>query len=117
MSARASRSQGACPAASGLFRGYDRKLYVASLDVRRNVDAATPAGPTDEAAARYQAAGTLSASPRGKRSHNAVRPSDVWGMIGDPGRTRTCNPRSRNPLLYPVELRDRLEAGLCASLG
>ena|SRR5579883_841324 len=27
--------------------------------------------------------------------------------IGDPGRIRTCNPRSRNPLLYPVELRDR----------
>lgn len=30
-------------------------------------------------------------------------------IAGDPGRTRTCNPRSRNPLLYPVELRDRLE--------
>lgn len=26
---------------------------------------------------------------------------------GDPDRIRTCNPRSRNPLLYPVELRDR----------
>ena len=32
--------------------------------------------------------------------------------FGDPGRTRTCNPRSRNPLLCPVELRDRLEHGL-----
>src|SRR5258708_33926553 len=27
--------------------------------------------------------------------------------IGDPSRIRTCNPRSRNPLLYPVELWDR----------
>jgi hypothetical protein len=26
---------------------------------------------------------------------------------GDPSRIRTCNPRSRNPLLYPVELWDR----------
>ena len=31
--------------------------------------------------------------------------SEVY--IGDPSRTRTCNPRSRNPLLYPVELWDR----------
>ena len=29
----------------------------------------------------------------------------VW--IGAPSRIRTCNPRSRNPLLYPVELWDR----------
>ena len=28
-------------------------------------------------------------------------------MDGDPSRIRTCNPRSRNPLLYPVELWDR----------
>jgi hypothetical protein len=27
---------------------------------------------------------------------------------GDPGRIRTCNPQSRNLMLYPVELRDRL---------
>src|SRR5882757_2041833 len=27
-------------------------------------------------------------------------------MGGDPSRIRTCNPRSRNPLLYPVELWD-----------
>src|SRR5439155_4096208 len=26
---------------------------------------------------------------------------------GDPGRIRTCNPQSRNLMLYPVELRDR----------
>jgi hypothetical protein len=29
------------------------------------------------------------------------------GKNGDPSRIRTCNPRSRNPLLYPVELWDR----------
>ena len=28
-------------------------------------------------------------------------------LTGDPSRIRTCNPRSRNPLLYPVELWDR----------
>jgi hypothetical protein len=28
-------------------------------------------------------------------------------IVGDPSRIRTCNPRSRNPLLYPVELWDR----------
>src|SRR5665811_88338 len=28
-------------------------------------------------------------------------------LAGDPSRIRTCNPRSRNPLLYPVELWDR----------
>ena len=28
-------------------------------------------------------------------------------LSGDPSRIRTCNPRSRNPLLYPVELWDR----------
>jgi hypothetical protein len=28
-------------------------------------------------------------------------------VSGDPSRIRTCNPRSRNPLLYPVELWDR----------
>ena len=26
---------------------------------------------------------------------------------GDPGRTRTCNPRLRRPMLYPIELRGR----------
>ena len=36
--------------------------------------------------------------------------------LGDPSRTRTCNPRSRNPLLCPVELWDRFcldRDGLC----
>jgi hypothetical protein len=28
-------------------------------------------------------------------------------LDGDPGRIRTCNPQSRNLMLYPVELRDR----------
>ena len=34
---------------------------------------------------------------------------------GDPSRIRTCNPRSRNPLLYPVELWDR--SGAVPALG
>ena len=28
----------------------------------------------------------------------------VGGLTGAPGRTRTCNPRLRRPMLYPVEL-------------
>src|SRR5713101_6945441 len=31
----------------------------------------------------------------------------LHAKAGDPSRIRTCNPRSRNPLLYPVELWDR----------
>jgi hypothetical protein len=40
---------------------------------------------------------------REKREQNA----QTVEIVGDPSRTRTCNPRSRNPLLYPVELWDR----------
>jgi hypothetical protein len=38
-----------------------------------------------------------------------VRPAtpETKDANGDPSRIRTCNPRSRNPLLYPVELWDR----------
>ena len=39
------------------------------------------------------------------------------GVAGDPSRIRTCNPRSRNPLLYPVELWDRRFTALVASAG
>ena len=28
--------------------------------------------------------------------------------IGDPGRTQTCDPRFRKPVLYPTQLRDRV---------
>src|SRR4030088_3213281 len=35
---------------------------------------------------------------------------------GDPSRIRTCNPRSRNPLLYPVELWDRCRLHSIASM-
>src|SRR5258708_9507447 len=49
--------------------------------------------------------------PVGVDRHRMAAP--VVGAIdqqpprGDPSRIRTCNPRSRNPLLYPVELWDR----------
>src|ERR1700692_2706840 len=36
--------------------------------------------------------------------------------IGDPSRIRTCNPRSRNPLLYPVELWDRWQLYTIANM-
>jgi hypothetical protein len=41
-----------------------------------------------------------------------LRRSYVIENIGDPSRIRTCNPRSRNPLLYPVELWDRCLSAL-----
>jgi hypothetical protein len=44
--------------------------------------------------------------PRWLVSPRSDRPT---GELGDPSRIRTCNPRSRNPLLYPVELWDRNE--------
>src|SRR5687767_10447372 len=41
--------------------------------------------------------------------NSAARGQDLEDLdvTGDPSRIRTCNPRSRNPLLYPVELWDR----------
>ena len=38
-------------------------------------------------------------------------PSRPEKRAGDPGRIRTCNPQSRNLMLYPVELRDRTVCG------
>ena len=32
-------------------------------------------------------------------------PLETSGLFGAPGRTRTCDPRLRRPLLYPTELR------------
>tara|TARA_A100001388_G_C28638452_1_gene435838 strand:+ start:538 stop:777 length:240 start_codon:yes stop_codon:yes gene_type:complete len=36
---------------------------------------------------------------------NTVKPLPLLEKPGDPGRTRTYNPRLRRPVLYPVELR------------
>src|SRR3954467_9113641 len=38
-------------------------------------------------------------------SRNAI---DVRRISGAPGRTRTCDPRLRRPVLYPTELRARM---------
>ena len=40
------------------------------------------------------------------RSQRHEKVSTVWGF-GRRGRNRTCNPRIRNPMLYPFELRAR----------
>ena len=34
-----------------------------------------------------------------------VSPGDIDSNVNTPGRTRTCDLRIRNPLLYPTELR------------
>jgi hypothetical protein len=49
-----------------------------------------------------------SVGPLPSSKANSVRPRQQQSKAsGDPSRIRTCNPRSRNPLLYPVELWDR----------
>ena len=35
-------------------------------------------------------------------------PKKASNIAGTPGRTRTCDPRLRRPLLYPSELRARI---------
>jgi hypothetical protein len=44
---------------------------------------------------------------RGRKARHAQVAARPLNGSGDPSRIRTCNPRSRNPLLYPVELWDR----------
>jgi hypothetical protein len=49
----------------------------------------------------YQLSYVHHRQPRNKRDPDALRhPGD-----GAPGRTRTCDPRLRRPMLYPAELR------------
>ena len=36
---------------------------------------------------------------------------DIKSKYGAPGRNRTCNPRLRRPVLYPIELRARNRCG------
>src|SRR5436190_24064875 len=41
--------------------------------------------------------------------------SEVLVVVGAPGRSRTCDPRIRSPMLYPTELQAR--AGILAGYG
>ncbi len=40
----------------------------------------------------------------------------VAPVYGAPGRTRTCNPRIRNPMLFPVELRAQTKSPILAGV-
>ena len=40
-----------------------------------------------------------------------ARTGSTVGRSGRPGRNRTCNPRIRNPMLYPLELRALAKTG------
>ena len=42
---------------------------------------------------------------RQSEEQDTVKPLSLLEKPGDPGRTRTYNPRLRRPVLYPVELR------------
>ena len=54
---------------------------------------------------------TLSGYASASGTCRSIGQAFVARRNGDPSRTRTCNPRSRNPLLYPVELWDRCYVG------
>src|SRR5262249_27828018 len=76
-------------------------------EAQRYVEEASRIRLAESAAAKMR---TESGSPINPVSQNEAQPIERKGSGkggGDPGRTRTCSPRSRNPLLYPVELRDR----------
>src|SRR5471030_517963 len=50
------------------------------------------------------------------KAETAGNPYKSGLRLGDPNRIRTCNPRSRNPLLYPVELWDRWGLHIIANM-
>ena len=54
--------------------------------------------------------------PQSRALPTELRPPSM--ALGAPGRTRTCDPRLRRPLLYPAELRAQIEvmAGRGATL-
>ena len=70
-----------------------------------------------DAQLKYQRGGSLDAVNKANAALRYVLKRDDK-KLGDPSRTRTCNPRSRNPLLYPVELWDRsaVTVTACASI-
>ena len=50
-------------------------------------------------------------NPRPPESQSGALPTELRSPYCTPGRTRTCNPRLRRPLLYPVELQAHIRGG------
>ncbi len=57
---------------------------------------------------RYEWGGRWGSNPRQPESQSGALPTELRPpqyLLGAPGTTRTCNPRLRRAMLYPVELR------------
>src|SRR5712675_3225311 len=73
---------------------FDPRIYVAFMSQ----------GPTAAIRNSLKQGGQLR---HGATWNGSLKIAETFDFVGDPSRIRTCNPRSRNPLLYPVELWDR----------
>ena len=60
---------------------------------------------------RLVALGKVADAPRLKNIA-IVASAELRKVLGDPGRTRTCDPLLRRQMLYPAELRDHREAAM-----
>ncbi len=70
------------------------------------------AGSSQEDPEPSQAAGPTADLPRGLPRPAVSKSPKSAEADGTPGRTRTCDPRLRRPLLYPTELRARARRSL-----
>jgi hypothetical protein len=119
-------TKGASTMAVPSARSQISRLVCVSMDRVTRKDMNRSRGP-GSAAPRANTGGSVP-QPEGERRRRSralkltnrlpnqleVRPSLLES--GDPSRIRTCNPRSRNPLLYPVELWDRWRLYIIANM-
>jgi hypothetical protein len=78
-------------------------ITIAAAHARRRSQAKRGCGGR----ARFRNRNWQTRNPVCQNSTQVVEITKGKTVTGDPSRIRTCNPRSRNPLLYPVELWDR----------
>src|SRR5207244_10983558 len=72
--------------------------------------ASPPRGGSPRRRARWYRSG-LCFNARVYRTGGGV--SEVLVVVGAPGRSRTCDPRIRSPMLYPTELQARPISLVC----
>src|SRR5712675_2776794 len=82
---------------------FDPRIYVAFMSQ----------GPTAAIRNSLKQGGQLR---HGATWNGSLKIAETFDFVGDPSRIRTCNPRSRNPLLYPVELWDRWRLYIIANM-
>jgi integrase len=89
---------------------------IIALPMRAVASGETASEPGSEAASEPAQAAGLTAVLTAARGKGDAIADDSSAISGTPGRTRTCDPRLRRPLLYPAELR-ALARVLIAVLG